>query len=266
MAVPGLQLQYSDFTAELGFFAGWGRDSAKWTTDQTAQIAAWVQAGNRQYLTPPILPGEQKMHVWSFLKPRDGSITTVADTATYDLPDDFGGLVGLMTIEDSARYPLTLVNEGQVHGQVYPDTTGRPTLVALRAKAVDATVQQQFELLLFPVPDGVYTLSYRYTPAGESLSAAAPYPMGGAMHSETLLESCLAIAESRLNDTAGIHYQRFIDRLRGGVAYDRQLTAPNTLGYNADRSDMVSDEQFVADSSMKLMYYEYSDGTRYPSI
>jgi len=266
MAEPGLSLGYPNLQVTVGIAAGWGGASAAWTADQTSQINEWIQAGYRQFLTPPILPGEKTMHVWSFLKPRNGSIATVATDGDYDLPADFGGFTGSITVDSGTiRYPITLVNEGRVHGQAYPTTAGRPYMAALRPKEVDATIAQRFELIVYPVPDAVYTISYRYAPAGDAMSAVAAYPMGGAMHAETLLESCLAVAESRMNDAAGIHYQRFIERLRASVAYDRQLTSAATVGYNADRSDDVDDGTYIRRSDDETMHY-YHDGIYYPPL
>ena len=57
------------------------------------------------------------------------------------------------------------------------------------------------------------------------------------MHSETILESCLAIAEQRLENSSGIHTQKFQERLAASCAMDRQLQTPDTMGYNGDQSN-----------------------------
>ena len=54
---------------------------------------------------------------------------------------------------------------------------------------------------------------------------------------EVYLESCLSIAEQRLNDDAGIHTEKFKVLLQAAIANDAASHAPHTLGYNADHSD-----------------------------
>ena len=61
------------------------------------------------------------------------------------------------------------------------------------------------------------------------------YGLGGVPHSETLLASCLDIAELRDDDTLGTHSAKFIQRLAASVAQDR-ANGPTELGYNADSS------------------------------
>ena len=90
-------------------------------------------------------------------------------------------------------------------------------------------------MILWPTPDAIYTLTYRFIPHPDALTTAAPYPYGGAAHAETLIESCLAVAEQRMNHERGLHYAAFMDRLGASVAYDRRQ-APEFYGYCGDNS------------------------------
>ena len=65
-------------------------------------------------------------------------------------------------------------------------------------------------------------------------------------HAETILESCLAIAEQRMENQSGIHSQKFVERLTASVAHDKQYYTPERGGYNADRSDhgYMSENEF----------------------
>ena len=84
----------------------------------------------------------------------------------------------------------------------------------------------------------MYVLSYRKLILLNKLSQTNPYPLGGMQHGETILESCLSIAEQRLNDgQKGQHWQQFMTRLAASISYDRRSFTPGFLGYNADRSD-----------------------------
>tara|TARA_R110002110_G_scaffold93689_1_gene243565 strand:- start:243 stop:605 length:363 start_codon:yes stop_codon:yes gene_type:complete len=91
--------------------------------------------------------------------------------------------------------------------------------------------------MLYPKPDKAYTLSYRYHALPNQLTAANPYPMGGAAHAETILESCLAVAESRMDNNAGIHAAAFQQRLAASIAFDTAMHTPEHMGYNGDGSD-----------------------------
>jgi hypothetical protein len=68
------------------------------------------------------------------------------------------------------------------------------------------------------------------------LTSGVPYPYGGATHAETILESCLAVAEQRLDDSAAVHSSKYRMCLEASVMADRRHR-PQLLGYNGDRSD-----------------------------
>jgi hypothetical protein len=112
-----------------------------------------------------------------------------------------------------------------------------PIIAAQRPKAGTGTTGQRFELLLHPIPDAIYVITYRYRALQGKLSTGSPYPLGGQQFAEVILESILAMAEVRKNDELGLHSQRYRDLLATAVEQDRRAFAPAYLGYNADRSD-----------------------------
>jgi len=133
---------------------------------------------------------------------------------------------------------IDLVSECEVSRQLAGDhESGYPEIAALRLKTHDATVGTQYELLLYPEPDVAYTVYYRCRLPVSAIDATNIYPPGGEVHAETILESCLSVAESRMNDEEGIHVRRFMERLQASVSHDRKLACPDTIGYNLDRSD-----------------------------
>jgi hypothetical protein len=80
--------------------------------------------------------------------------------------------------------------------------------------------------VFWPTPDAAYTLTYRYKAYAGKLDAVNyPYPLGGMQHREVIIESCLAVAESRGNDEAGFHQEMFHRRLAAAVQQDRKLSA-----------------------------------------
>lgn len=161
----------------------------------------------------------------------------------YDLPTTYGGINGPITFSPGLNYyypPLSRTSEGtlRVTRQAVAEVS-IPKQYATRAKPFVATVGQRHELILWPTPDAAYQLFYPYLVVPVALTAEAPYPLGGPEHAETILESCLAVAEQRLNDMTGIHTANFMRRLAASIEFDRRQSTPDTLGYNADRSDRV---------------------------
>src|SRR5438128_10970846 len=90
-----LAAAFEDLQADIGFFLGFGRgntapfsDSA-WTTSQQASIDRCTKGGMRKFYFCG--------YDWSFLKPT-ASLNLPISTNTIQLPDDFGGFEGYITL------------------------------------------------------------------------------------------------------------------------------------------------------------------------
>ena len=247
--MPESTLAYkkSDLESEVGLFLGYGRGTeggdTAWTTAQQAAIESIVKSGQRQVYTNPAVPelGVPAAHNWSFLKPTVSfALASAADTIA--LPADFGGMDGDdLTLLDSDRpvYRIPLVGEGEIRRQfaIDADATGQPRMAAVRPLKERSGVRgQRFELLLWPIADQAYTVELTYYLLPDALTGDAPYVYGGAAHAETFLESCLSIAEQRLDDAMTVHTEKFKERLAASIAHDRRHK-PQHLGYNRDLSD-----------------------------
>ncbi len=109
--------------------------------------------------------------------------------------------------------------------------------VALRPKKGTTIGRgQRFEFYLWPIADQDYTLAFTYSLLMDALTGDHPFCYGGAMHAETILESCLAVAESRLDDSMTVHAVEFQRRMIASISQDRR-SKPAHLGYNGDHSD-----------------------------
>jgi hypothetical protein len=160
--------------------------------------------------------------------------------AAYDLPSNFAMFDGPLTyaVGSSVMYPqIEVIPEHVVRQRLSEITSGRPIVAAYRPKAIDQTTGTRYELLFAPVPDAAYPMHYRYRVNVSAVDATNSYPPGGESHGETVLEACLAAAEAKLNDGAGIHATLFQERLYASVSFDRKLSAPDFAGYNRDASD-----------------------------
>jgi len=95
MADPTSALNYDDICKEVANYIGWGRTAyASLTKAQQTEVDAHIQAGLREFYTPPLLPGQRETHEWSFLKPwttivlwstASGTVTGVAGASTTTL-------------------------------------------------------------------------------------------------------------------------------------------------------------------------------------
>lgn len=245
MPESSLSLTYNDLAGEVGRFLGYGPGayfgSQAWTADQQAAIDGCVRSGLRQFYFPPPQEGYDSSYDWSFTKPVTNIALPTGGT-TVALPDDFGGIEGditLLSATSQISWSVPLKNEEQVR-QKYselPNSTGRPVMAAVQPIRQTSGVQgQRFQLLVWPVADQAYTLQISYYVNADALTANCLYPLGGMAHAETILESCLAIAEERLDDSSGVHAAKFAQRLAASISMDRRLK-PQTLGNNGDRSD-----------------------------
>lgn len=224
-----------ELQAEVAHYLGHGRTSSAWSTAATADIEACVKAGIRQFYDPPAVP-IYGSHRWSFLRPVT-TLSTVAADGDYDLPETFGSLDGVITYaEDEGvdrQEVVRLTGEARIRAlRQESSTSGKPTLAAVRAKTATGLTWQRYELLLWPTPDAVYVLTYRYRILPSTIGGDA-YPMGSGVHLETIIASCLAAAEDRINDARGIKYQYFMERLQASIAADLEQH-PDSLGYNGN--------------------------------
>lgn len=150
-------------------------------------------------------------------------------TANYTLPDDFSRLIGRLHYQADDRYPsIQIIQEDAIlEMRSASDLTGPPQYGAVRSKSSDRSTGQRSEIILYPRPDAAQVLTYSYEAYSGQLSDSYPYPLGGMHLSELYVESCLAVAEQRVNDEAGLHTQLFESLLADAVARDRKRGAKN---------------------------------------
>lgn len=242
---PTLNVPMLKFKQIVGRHLGFGRgDQAggrAWDDRQKADIDDVLDSALRQFYDPPPLGPGQAPHKWSFLRPR-ATLTLASGESELDLPQDFGGVEGQLSVsadEGGTWRPVDVANEPSVRQMLarFPDATGWPLTAAVAPQRITvAGASPRAKLVVYPQADQDYTVGLQYYLIPEALTAAFPYAYGGAQHAETLIESCLAIAEQRVDDAAGLHTEKFMERLAASVGADRQKKAQR-LGANLDRSD-----------------------------
>lgn len=145
----------------------------------------------------------------------------------YPLPDNFGRLIGTLHYPEVAyRHTIQVIPASRLLDmRAYSNLSDDPAYCAIRYKSDDGSNGQRQEILLFPTPTNAWTLSYEYEAYSGALSDDFPYPLGGMQLAEVYFESCMAVAESRIQDELGQHTQQFKELLVDAIARDRKRGA-----------------------------------------
>jgi hypothetical protein len=94
-----------------------------------------------------------------------------------------------------------------------------------------------YRMQIYPIPDAIYRLRYQMINEPDSITGSE-IPLGGQLHTETILASCLSIAEQVIIPNSPHRYrEHYLARLRASVELDRQAYTTENLGYNGDPSD-----------------------------
>lgn len=222
-ASTSLAITYSEIRRQLGLHLSWDRDADNWSVDEVADANEIIRQGLRQFYWPMLEGGGT--HVWSFLCPV-AELAVEAGESTYALPNDFGVMVGdKLTFSAGANFGyVERIAEDELRALLgNDDLEGPPKYFAVRVKPTSAGAETAYELLLYPKPNAAATLTYRYQIEPSTIDASSTYPLGGSVHAQTVLESCLAAAERILEDTNdGAHYKAFQMQLAASIELDKQ--------------------------------------------
>lgn len=151
---------------------------------------------------------------------------------SYDLSSNFGGFIGKMTYPRGSGYgPVEYVGSQLMRvRQQGVDFMGRPLRYATQVATHDPTVGTRWQVLFDPMPDAEYVLSARIRLIPSMIDSTNKYPLGGDIHGETIIESCLAAAERGKNDEQGVHHAAFMRCLAASISLDKDAYSPDTLG------------------------------------
>ena len=243
---------YRDLIGQVGDNLGYGKGALNgeeaWSASTENRLKSYVKSGLRQFYKPPIIQGAA--YTWSWLRPT-ATIAVPSGQSIVRLPDDFEGLVGeiLVSVPAGTSWRRKLEINGRAREMLvkYPSQTGCPAHLSVEpVKGTTEFLGQRSQLVIAPIPDQDYVLQMRYTISAEMLNGDLPYAYGGVDHAETLLESCLAIAEERADDLMPqqqVHGPKFLACLAASISRDRERTT-DTIGYVGDNSDDLERRRF----------------------
>lgn len=223
-------LNYNEIKRHVSRFLGY--DNANLTTQQAQDVDDAIQSGYRRFLNPPPIDSAAA-HQWSFMHTK-GTLGLVANDWEYDAPEDFGTLLGSMTFVEQSlwRSEIKQVPENEIRRlrmQDYLEAYNYPRYVAIRYTADDPP---KTEFLFYPEPQAAHTLEYLYLRFVPPLTGTDK-PIGGDVHSETVLAAALASAENLMEENRGIWEAKFLERIRTSISHDRRNN-PTWYGYHGD--------------------------------
>ncbi len=160
---------------------------------------------------------------------------SISSDGVMGLPDDCADIEGRMTFEPNQSYhPVISWPEARLRSRRQLDSasTGPPQYYAKRPRAYTPATGERWDIMVWPIPDEDYTMTYRKVVNLDALTANQ-YPPGGLRHSETILASCRSAAELRLDDNEGPQKAKYEELLAKSKEVDAR-TGPETLGQNMD--------------------------------
>lgn len=155
----------------------------------------------------------------------------------YTMPSTFDGMDGPFTYQSGVGHrSIRIFPEYEVRrrGQIFK-SSGYPEIAALYPVTPDAATGSMRQVKFFPAPDSAYVLEYRYKVEPTDL-LPGEFPLGGRTNAETILTSCMAIIDPKLEET-------FIARLASAIDQDQTSHQAANLGQNLDRSDEIIDDR-----------------------
>jgi len=234
MPEPTLSTALDEIRREVARFLSFGRDYASLTVVQQEDVDAIVRRGLRQFYQPPPV-GQHSGHLWSFLRPTV-SFATVIGQESYQLPDDYGAMLGsrITYVASSPNDGPLIVSDYQYRALKEGSTVdqGVPFHATVVPRTSNGAVVSpgRSDLLMWPKPDRVVTMQYQYAAVQDAITSGLSYPAGAAMHGETIIASCLAIAEEYVVSPTTQYRQLFRERLASSIALDRHARGGGIIG------------------------------------
>lgn len=226
MVESTLSLTRNNLRSEVGLKLGYGLNVSSWTPEQIERIDLCVRDGMANFYFP-IVQDQKAIYEWSFLR-KTAEITLTATQTEDDLPDDCDGIIEGFTVTtgDAAATIIPVIPVlALLKLRATSPTTEIPKYAAIRPKDTDPTtsVSQRYEVMWCPTPnDSSDKVQYEYPVQVDSIGSTDTYLPGGASHGQTIVTSCLAVAEQLLTPDEQIHQQAFQQRLQASIEYDKR--------------------------------------------
>lgn len=169
---------------------------------------------------------------WCFLYQKR-TIDTAHGQYVYELPSDFSYLTNnYLYFDADDGYPsIAQRSVGQIiecRSDVNYEST--PLYFAVQAGNYTKETGQAWELILYPTPDSIYTLTYYAKINPEKLVSDGDIPIGGSDMSECLLELCLSYAETYKEEGKMVAFTQQVQQILGPAKMIDNKRRPKQLG------------------------------------
>lgn len=222
------QITFDELRRRIARQLGYGRDPDKLANDaRETDILDIIRSAERRFYFHAQPAPNQPPHTWTFLTPT-ATLALIAAQTTYQLPADYTDMMSTGFIFSGLEQaPIARTSIESIQSmQAQASRTGTPSYFAIRPRATtDPGRETTYEVVFYPTPTVAATLSYQYRIAPQGLSAENVYPMGGAQHSETFLECCMAEADKMFTDAESVHEKKYLELLLGSIQTDQQSAA-----------------------------------------
>lgn len=203
------------------------------TTDITASEATFYETMVGATI---VIDGVGSFVIASYTSSTVVSVTGDASTASadvfsitadgsYRLPSDFecpdSSKIGFTS--DNWYPPIEMVEERLLlEAQAANESqTGYPQMASVRWRSSDGTAAQLQELIVYPIPDADYPVTFPYMVQPVGMSAANPYPRGGPELADALLSVVLAVCEETRDRRRGDRYREAVEKCHAAMRRDR---------------------------------------------
>lgn len=213
--MASLILNFQELYNEVSRFLGTYGSSGPGTAD-LADAKRIVNSAYRRFLTA-------NPNTWSFLKYYD-QIITVSGQWIYELPEDFGHILGIFQYGSNTSYgPLEERSVDNIMSMRSLNTYNNyGEYFAIRPGHYTKEMGQRQEVIFYPTFNAAYTLHYCYKILTTKLENDNDVPIGGADISECLKAFCLAEAESSQDESIGTQENKLGQQLALAIANDNK--------------------------------------------
>lgn len=191
-----------------------------------------------------------------------GDLFTLTPNGSYRLPVTHGGLIGHLYFETTSGWwqPIRLVGLGVILDRwMWDSTRDRPRIAAESPATVGMGSEQQFDLLVYPIPATDVTIKYRYYVRPQAI-VPTDYPYGSPDHFETLVAMCLAELELGKFGGAGPLSQLADRALQISIRLDGRMRRPDSLGLEVPDGLMGRTDESYRSQTGAITY----NGASYP--
>ncbi|RLI86098.1 MAG: hypothetical protein DRP01_04930 [Archaeoglobales archaeon] len=249
---------YSELQDVAAEVFGLNPNSTKWSKRDQSRVSTAILRGFRQFLNPPALTVDLRnqrfvrlpsSHEWSFIH-ETFTITTESGTADYDLPSNFRAVKEKRiyfpsNLERSAilERPPSQIREWRTE---YPYSS-YPQYYAIEAKDHSASTGTAYQVMLYPTPDSVLTLTGTMLINLDKLSSTGTIPPGADEFANAITASVMAAAEFMHYGFRGPYWEEFLREVNEAIQRDLENHEPEIIGdMNIEGLSVLTTEQILA--------------------